>query len=468
MNYRAKLKNYWLISLEYLLYLFVFLLPWQTKLIIRPAETNFTEISLYLRELVLLISLALFFLGPRYLKQASQNSNESNKKYLIFWPLLLVWGLLTIASVFPASDRLLVLSRLILFGAGLGLVYLLKKYFVDARYRLTIIYVFLSSLWFQAILGIYQFLTQSAPVCKYLGLAAHNPISLGTSVVETLSGRWLRAYGGFDHPNIFGGVLVLGLLVAAYLFSQPDNYKGNRSASQSIKLAFSNRRAWLGSFLLIFYFSALTALFFTFSRSAWLALITGLLILLIYFLFSAYRRPVNEQAVRNSSANQGPLSRYLALLFFSAIFFLIMAAPFQELITTRLAVETRLEEKSIIERGTYLAQSLETIKYHVWLGVGSGNYTLALKDQALARGQTIAPIWNYQPVHNAFLLLFAESGLLVALAFSGLLLYLLIKKRHSGIRVALLLALIILMLFDHWLLSLPFGILLLFLVLGLI
>ncbi|MHB8903755.1 MAG: hypothetical protein ACYC40_01465, partial [Patescibacteria group bacterium] len=48
-------------SFQYLFYLFIFLLPWQTKLILRSAETNFTEISLYASQLILLVILILFF-----------------------------------------------------------------------------------------------------------------------------------------------------------------------------------------------------------------------------------------------------------------------------------------------------------------------------------------------------------------------------------------------------------------------
>ena len=48
--------------IESLLLLFVFLLPWQAKLILRPEINNFNEIGLYLSHLVLLLALIFFFI----------------------------------------------------------------------------------------------------------------------------------------------------------------------------------------------------------------------------------------------------------------------------------------------------------------------------------------------------------------------------------------------------------------------
>jgi len=487
MNCLNKLKKYYLGGRDFLFYLFIFLLPWQTKLIIRPADTNFTEISLYARELILLLWLLLVSISgacrsPKINWEQFKRNWAIKNKLTIFWCLMLIWWLLVALSIFSASDQLLSFSRLLLFSIGLGLVYFLKNKLdfsgqpcledfsvIDYQAKtdsvtelkgglskLKIIYVFLGSLILQVVLGIYQFLTQSTPVCKYLGLAVHDPGVLGTAVVETLSGRWLRTYGGFDHPNIFGGVLVLGLILAAYLFSHQLEKLKNSGNKPIFSLGhWRSVKSVLGTdiFLLIFYFLSLAALFFTFSRGAWLALSVGLIILLVYFL----KQPI--KSVRY---------RYLALLFFSVIFLLVTALPYQELIITRLRAEARLEQKSLAERQLYLNQAQKIIREHIFTGVGSGNYTLALKNQDLAWGQPSQPIWNYQPVHNFFLLLWAECGIFAFLVFSTIFAYLLIKNRRSGLKMAILVALIILLFVDHWFWSLPFGTLMLLFILGLI
>ncbi len=45
---------------EILLLAFVFLLPWQTKLILRPSTNNFTEVSLYLSHCLLIAAILSF------------------------------------------------------------------------------------------------------------------------------------------------------------------------------------------------------------------------------------------------------------------------------------------------------------------------------------------------------------------------------------------------------------------------
>ena len=95
---------------------------------------------------------------------------------------------------------------------------------------------------------------------------------------------------------------------------------------------------------------------------------------------------------------------------------------------------------------------------------GGKNYFLEAKKQA----------WAYQPVHNVFLLVWAEIGIVGLLGFLGLLGYLgwsALKrfwKEEDYISLPLLLALVIIMMFDHWLWSLHFGVLWFWLILGLI
>ncbi len=120
--------------------------------------------------------------------------------------------------------------------------------------------------------------------------------------------------------------------------------------------------------------------------------------------------------------------------------------------------------KSLSERQEYFNQARELIKDNWLFGVGPGNYTTALISQDKIGGS----IWNYQPVHNVFLLLWAESGVLSLLFFILFLIFLIKKDRREAFSWAILGALIVLMLFDHWLWSLPFGFLFLFLFLGLI
>lgn len=422
-------------AIEYSFYLFVFLLPWQTKLILRPADTNFNEISLYVSHLLLLAILIIFFFY-----KIKRPENVGAISWL--WWSLAGLELAVLASFFVAPDQVLAFYYYLLFLMGVGVFYLLREgtedFGFESQYfnRIRIIYIFLTSIFFQALLGIYQFLSQNTLVSKYLGLASHDPGTAGTAVIETASGRWLRVYGGMDHPNIFGGVLAVTLILAAYLLAKKKIIRTKQEIGESI-------------FLFIFYFVALFALFFTFSRTAWLAYAAGLAVLLISLIIQKDR---------------WVLGRYLALIFFSGLMLFIVAYPYQSLIQTRIQGETRLEQKSLNERSDYLWQSESLIKSHYLTGVGVGNYPLFLSQADNFRQ---AP-WSYQPVHNCFLLLWAECGIFALIFFISFLILMVKKNRHAVFSGAILMALIIIMLLDHWLLSLPFGLLFLFFILGLI
>lgn len=422
-------------AIEYSFYLFVFLLPWQTKLILRPADTNFNEISLYVSHLLLLAILIIFFI---YRIKRPENAGAIS---WLWWSLAGL-ELAVLASFFVAPDQVLAFYYYLLFLMGVGVFYLLRDGTEDLGFeskhfdRIRIIYVFLTSIFFQALLGIYQFLSQDTLVSKYLGLASHDPGTAGTAVIETASGRWLRVYGGMDHPNIFGGVLAITLIFAAYLLAKKKIIRTKQEIGESI-------------FLFVFYFVALFALFFTFSRTAWLAYAAGLAVLLISLIIQKDR---------------WVLGRYLALVFFSGIMLFIVAYPYQSLVQTRIQGETRLEQKSLNERSDYLWQSESLIKSHYLAGVGVGNYPLFLSQADNFRR---AP-WDYQPVHNCFLLLWAECGVFALIFFISFLVMMVKKNRHAVFSGAILSALIIIMLLDHWLLSLPFGLLFLFFILGLI
>lgn len=419
---------------EYLFYLFLFLLPWQTKLILRPAPTNFGSISLYASAVILLLALLFFFL--------SRQKKERALEIPTVWYVLAGWELVIFVSIFFAADRSLAVYHYLSFLFGLGLFFLLltSQQKEDSREgnifsRVKIIIAFLSGIFLQAVLGIIQFYQQKTWACKYLGLAAHDPSISGTAVVEAASGRWLRAYGGLDHPNILGGVLAVSLILVAYLLAKRKKLAAQRDYTSIV--------------LFFFYFISLLALFFTFSRAAWLALSIGLLFMLLGLV-----REKEKIATR----------RLLAIIFFSFSFLIIVAYPYRSLLSTRFSDDSRLERKSIVERQSYIAQSWELIKDNPLFGVGAGNYTLALAKSEPNR----ISVWDYQPVHNSFLLLFAESGIFAMICAFGFFFLAIQKNRRQALAAAVIAALVILLLLDHWLFNFPFGWLFFFFSLGLI
>ena len=420
-------------------YAFVFLLPWQTKLILRSAGDNFNEISIYFSHLVLIFSLGVFFYY-KYLKKDSWG-----KKTWLWYSILGLMGLMFL-SIFFAPDILLAIYKYVIVVIGVALFYLLQEAFKRPAYgeaildKLHIIFTFLVSIFIHSALGIYQFLSQGAFAFKYLGLASQNPQDLGVSVVETISGRWLRACGGFDHPNIFGGVLVIALILSAYLLAKKKLIRTKEETGESL-------------FMFVFFFSSFLALLFTFSRASWIAMAVG-----FFALFAMFVIKQEKWALR----------RLTTLFLFSLVLFGVAFASYQDLFQTRVSATSRLESISINERIDQFGEFKDVISSRWYSGTGIANYTGFLKKMDIKNGLIPKESWEYQPVHNSFLLLWAESGFIALLAFGAFIFFLWQRGKEDVFAWALLLPILILMFLDHWFFSLPFGIIFIFFLFGLI
>lgn len=342
-----------------------------------------------------------------------------------FWILLL--DLILFISVFRSSDVLVAIQRYFWFLLGLGLFWIITQGRIS---RSNIVQAFLAGAFVQALLGILQFAFQRTWRGKWLGLALHNPAESGVSVVEAL-GRWLRSYAGFDHPNILGGFLVIAILLFIIAIFNSSSNK-NKILKLISAIAFLN--------ILV------CALFFTFSRSAWLSLGVGFLFFTVIAILKKDKERLKKLVIG-------------FLLLVSMIVPLV--ASCSDLVFTRLRGETRLEKKSLGERKESLAEVANVLKKNWLWGVGLGNY-----EKYSAEHQPVkTPSYVFQPVHNLYLLILAETGIFGLLIFLAIVSSFIFRS-FSGWRnsetsdfdyVALLLVVLALGLFDHWLWSLHFG-----------
>jgi len=120
---------------------------------------------------------------------------------------------------------------------------------------------------------------------------------------------------------------------------------------------------------------------------------------------------------------------------------------------------------SVSRRIELLGSAWEMIKGAPLWGIGLGQFTRALPDFGLPAGLSLF----IQPVHNIFALIAAESGILALLAFLALLFFAFrqtIRGRRWWLTVSLA-QLVFLGLFDHYLYTLPQGLFLFSLVIGL-
>jgi len=432
--------------IEYGLYLLVFILPIQTRWIIKAGELNggyweYGTIGLYVTD-VLLLALLLVFTINLFFKSKIANQKSPIKNY---WRVIAGLELFVFISIFFAADKVLAVYKYGVFLLGVGLFWLV----VSANYnRVKLIFSLLAGILAQAILGIWQFLTQSSFSSKWLGMAAHKAGNLGTSVIETVGTdgvgeRWLRAYGGLDHPNMLGGLLMIGVLLAIILFLETS---GRENHSQSSK----PQRKTQGLFFCYLLFVA--CLFFTFSRGAWLGLTVGFVVILALLIWKK---------------DFVGLKRLTELVLVGGAVIFLLFNLYGGLAKTRLALGARLEKKSYVERVSSMKDAKKIIEDKWLFGAGMGNYTLKVYDNE----EKSRPSFYFQPAHNVFLLVWAEIGLFGLSAFLALLGFLgwqTVKSKTNFYGLPVLASLVVIMLVDHWLWSLHFGVLFFWLIAGLL
>ena len=272
--------------IEYGLYLLIFLLPWQARMIYKAGELvggfwEYGTFALYGTEVLLLalVLLNIFDLIKKTRKhppakamalRAGKNTKTRSRLQKLFSCFLVFLFILICMSIFWAQDSGLALFRFGVILEGFMLFWLIVT--SRASYRKLAWAIVLSGA-MQAGLGIWQFLGQEVVGNKWLGMADQIPMDGGVSVVETVLRRWLRVYGSLPHPNILGGWLVIGLVLCMGLYE-------NVYRRLSVGWGDANDTNRLDSVfvmvLLLCYIVMLFGLFCTFSRGAWIAFFIGL------------------------------------------------------------------------------------------------------------------------------------------------------------------------------------------------
>lgn len=341
-------------------------------------------------------------------------------------------------SSFQAVDPLAGLTNASFVATGAALFLAIVMFRPDPREVLT---GFVGGAVFQVALGGYQFFTQSAFASKWLGMAMHSADQLGAFVVETESGRWLRAYGSLSHPNVFGLYVGIGLLMCIGLAA----YRGHGKHTRFYAMM-----------------PIITAgLLFSFSRSAILAAAVGFM----WMVASAY----------GSDAAQEYRRVLVPSFIICAVTVATLALFYGDPLTTRATANGRLETASIAQRGSQYQDAAALFSRHAVTGVGIGQMPLALARETA----TERDWWRYDYVHNVPVLVAVETGLVGFAVWIGFAVSILLVIRDrlshrapaaSGVTVyaAAFIAMLTASLFDHFLWSSWFGHLLFWTVAGLL
>ena len=273
-----------------------------------------------------------------------------------------------------------------------------------------------------SVIGIGQFLSQNTLVSSWLGMSGHEAWQAGTSVLKNESGRWLRAYGTFPHPNMLGGylgvVLVLGI---GYL-------------TQSA-LSIKKRLFFEGGSIIV-----LLGLLLTFSRTAWLGILLGITLV----GFHVWRG--GQLRVRK---------RFLQVFFMLGLAGFVFGSVLWEQIFPRFDTVTVEREGSVSERITAFRDAWMLIGKYPLIGVGAGNFTAQLMKENPGR-----PIWEIQPAHDVLLLIWVELGVIgLALFVGSVVSFVSSKSLFFSSQSIGLVALLPSFFWDHWLWTSHFGIL---------
>jgi O-antigen ligase len=152
---------------------------------------------------------------------------------------------------------------------------------------------------------------------------------------------------------------------------------------------------------------------------------------------------------------------FLSILL-SSLTVVILGNMMVELVLTRVHIDSNIENRSVSERVVQYQEANNLIEKRPFTGVGIGNYISVLINERQTKGDW----YSYQPVHNTFMLVWAELGIFGFMAILGLLYYLFMHRNKLAYQNSLLIVLLILLIFDHWLWSFHFGILFFWLILG--
>ena len=345
------------------------------ELMARPVGTlygDYTDVLLYWSDIATLATVALW-LGSLALRPRPVWFGPR----LLAWPVAALLVVSWLGAPFGVDPVLAAMTSLrFTVLAALGM-YICNELRSPAR----LVAPVAAMIVVQAAIGIGQVVTQRSLGLGALGERALDP-RLGISVVTAGDGtRVLRAYGLTDHPNILGGILVFGLIVA-----------GGLAATRlrcGVPLA-------LGIVAL-----GTVALLVTFSRGSWLGLLAGVAAITAMLVLKADRPALRRLGAASAAG-------------------LIVATPFVMPYRAALSARTdpaasRTETRSIDERTAVAQATTDVIAAHPLLGVGAGGLPEAMRNAQPAFH------YAYQPAPVVLLDATADTGIVGGGAYLALL-----------------------------------------------
>ena len=393
------------------------------------AYSDFTSISLYLSDIFLFTTWIFAFVSRGGGFWVLLRENLSIKTFILWLLITLIWHF----SSFSSLNWWFLVKFLELIVAYETTKYLFSK--TEIKPLFIRLFVILSS--FQAILGLWQFISQKSVGLGIIGEQVLSPSLSGIAKIVSGGTVFIRAYGTFPHSNLLSVFLLSGIFFSLHLLLT------SKKTTSKILFSLSVLIQTLG-------------LTVTFSRASFLALSLGLV---IYFGFLF---------MKASKKNEVWLSALVIL-----ISLIIAFSIFKPYLQTRATIS----DSASTERIFYSEIGLQMVKEYPVAGIGIGESVLHMQQYSPTK---LWP-WQIQPVHNYFLLSATELGILGALILIWIFLshlFAIIKKLQLNISFELttyylllttfLCIFLLLMQFDHYFYTLQQTQMLLWVILGII
>jgi len=390
---------------------------------------EFSSFFLFFSELLVLLFLFLVFFYKR--KEILPIVKEG-----WFFLLLALVGCISISS----SDSILfsVLSAIHIIIAILFLFGVATLFRADILSVRDIMKVFAVQAIIQTEIGLLQFFHQSSLGLKFLGEETIGELMRGIAKINSSGMIFLRSYGTLPHPNIFGGILFVGLMAWMYLFVVPSKRHG----------VFQRATALVGLFI------TTVGLVVSFSRSAWtVSMVAG--VVCVLFLF--FKKQLNHAA------------RELILFYF--VLFSLLVGIFGWLIIPRTTIN---QNDSAIQERVIYSRIAKTLIFEYPFGVGIGNGIVRAEQEGLYGANGLINPATHQPVHNIYLLIAEELGLLGLVLFLVAVFKIFIERRKNLFVIdyffpsLIIIGLLCIGFFDHYIITSNVGRLMFFGVLGII
>ncbi len=394
------------LAVKYLLYIVIGLIPFSIRYVFESSlnlatgiYSDFTSISLYINDFAIVLLIIL----------ASDETIFKGRKIKIWVSsaiALLIWLLLEIIIVNSSylSLQSYFTGRLILL---IALAYSILKIQVS-RENIAWLFSILGGI--QALIAIIQFKIQRSIGLYWLGESHLSPTTDGVAKIVSYGTTLIRGYGTFPHANILAAFLVCTTILNIYLISK--NYQKSRGILAYILLLVNT-----------------VGIFITFSRGGIIALIIGLTILAIYFL-------IYKQFSR--------ATKILAPAVISIALSVVILLPY-------LGSRTTVSDNAVKLRSFYNHIGKEIVQDAPFTGLGAGTSVLHMKHYT----ETKLEPWQIQPIHNFYLISWAEIGIGAVLLIFVILLPILalIKRNMSFWQITLFaigIAFLALFIIDHY------------------